>query len=181
MSKRGQFMKKFLYVFLFATLLFTSFPSLSKAEGSVSDGGKSKEVVYSEPAYTEYRPTQKLEKENQIKPLGLDFARGTVSCYVMDSDAFCPWNIQVGGDVITYSNVTVVIEKNHGFLSGGWKHFKTHYQTYPVNISTSTIRGEVSNRLASGSYRVKLGGNFTTMKNGVYQAWANGYSYFEIK
>ncbi|MFZ3590611.1 hypothetical protein ACOI1C_15510 [Bacillus sp. DJP31] len=99
----------------------------------------------------------------------------------MSSNAYCPWTIQVGGDVITYSNVIVYLERYEGFLSGGWERYSTFKFQYPVNIATSTIRNEASFNLPKGSYRVKLGGNFTTAKNGVYSAIANGPSYFDIK
>ncbi|WP_404450240.1 hypothetical protein LG307_10640 [Sutcliffiella horikoshii] len=169
-------MKNFLYGVI-VVLLFSSFPNFTNAE-EIVDSAPS--PVYSEPAFTEFQPIENKSHE-EFTTFGLTFASGTVSCYVIGSDSFCPWTIQVGGDVIIRSDVQVIFEKHHGFLSGGWKHYKTRDQKYPVNIATSTIRGEVSERLAPGKYRVKLGGTFITRKNGVYAPVAHGWSYFEIK
>ncbi|MEK4013320.1 hypothetical protein [Peribacillus sp. FSL M8-0224] len=186
-------MRKVLFLFLFSVLLFTSFPNQSKAE----ETGPSKELTEviiqeAEPtidldslpnlANTDYSPNSLSNgNESVITPYGLSFARGTVGCYVISKSAYCPWTIQVGGDVIAYSNVKVTIQKHHGFLKGGWKNYKTHNFSYPINRPTSTIRNESSDRLSAGKYRAKLGGTFRTVKNGTYSAIANGYSYFEVK
>lgn len=76
-------------------------------------------------ANTDYSPNSLSNgNESVITPYGLSFARGTVGCYVISKYAYCPWTIQVGGDVIAYSNVKVTIQKHHGFLNGGWKNYK---------------------------------------------------------
>lgn len=132
-------------------------------------------------AESTFAPKSKTKSSGDFQTLGIDFARGTISCYVIGSDAFCPWTIQVGGDVITYSNVKVYLERDYGWLNGGWEPYSTFSFNYPIYTPSSTIRNEASFRLPKGSYRVKLGGTFTTLKNGVYSAVANGASYFEIK
>ncbi|MGZ9819291.1 hypothetical protein ACXM0N_25860 [Peribacillus simplex] len=138
-------MKNVLYLFLFSVFLITSFPNQTKAE----DTDPSKELTEvitqeAEPtidldllpnlANTDYSPDSLSNgNESVITPYGLSFARGTVGCYVISKTAYCPWTIQVGGDVIAYSNVKVTIQKHHGFLNGGWKNYKTHNFSYPIN------------------------------------------------
>ncbi|TKH05304.1 hypothetical protein FC678_24255 [Peribacillus simplex] len=182
----GYYDEKSAFSIFFSVLLFASFPNQTKAE----ETGPSKELTEliiqeAEPtidldslsnlANTDYSPNSLSNgNESVITPYGLTFARGTVGCYVISKSAYCPWTIQVGGDVIAYSNVKVTIQKHHGFLKGGWKNYKTHNFSYPINRPTSTIRNELSDRLSAGKYRANLGGTFRT-------AIANGYSYFEVK
>lgn len=71
-------------------------------------------------------------------------------------------------------------EKHYGLVQG-WKDYSTFSFKHSVNIPTKTIRNEASFRLASGSYRVKIGGSFITAKNGKYDALANGPFYFTVK
>lgn len=71
-------------------------------------------------------------------------------------------------------------EKHYGLFQG-WKDYSTFSFKHSVNIPTKTIRNEASFRLASGSYRVKIGGSFITAKNGKYDALANGPFYFTVK
>ncbi|MFC6041193.1 hypothetical protein ACFPYN_17400, partial [Paenisporosarcina macmurdoensis] len=150
-----------------------SFPQFKcKKEASVD--------VNTLPNVVETTFTPQSTNTGEFQTYGLSFARGSVSCYTISSNAYCPWNIQVGGDVIIYSNVIVYLERDEGFLNGGWERYSTFNFRYPVNIATSTIRNEASFKLPKGSYRVKLGGNFTTAKNGIYSAVANGSSYFKI-
>lgn len=118
--------------------------------------------------------------DDQNQPRGLSFARGIISCMVMGSDVYCPWTIEVGGDVITYSNVIVFLEKHYGLFQG-WKDYSTFSFKHSVNIPTNRLRNEASFRLAPGNYRVKLGGSFITAKNGKYDALANGPFYFTVK
>lgn len=164
-----------MYFFLFTILLFSSFPNQSQAASTeVTSVGNT--------ATTDYAPiNKKTGTGGGVSTFGLDFARGTVSCYSISNNVYCPWTIQVGGDVISYSNVTVEIQKDHGFLNGGWEPHKTLPFNYRINTPSSTIRNEGSTTLSDGAYRARLGGTFTTVKNGVYGAWANGWSYFEVK
>lgn len=184
-------MKKLLSLILLSVLLISLAPVNTFATESVDYLKEGSDLIITEEkepsvdvstlpnaASTLFAPES---SEDMIQTYGLNFASGTIACYTMGSDAFCPWTIQVGGDVITYSNVIVYLEKDHGWLNGGWEPYSTFKFNYPVNISTSTIRNEASFRLPAGKYRVKLGGNFTTLKNGVYSALANDPANFEIK
>lgn len=130
---------------------------------------------------TEFIFAPESELTNEIQPLGLSFARGFIGCRTVGKDTYCDWNIQVGGDVINYSNVKVIIEKNHGLFGGGWKHYTSTSYNWPVNPPLATIRNQAHYQLPKGSYRAKLGGTFTTVKNGVYSAIANGHHFFEVK
>ncbi|EFI68757.1 hypothetical protein JIN86_19590 [Lysinibacillus sp. HST-98] len=147
---------------------------------SIENYEGNEEAIQSNIGSTTFAPEQS-EQSDEIQTFGLDFARGTISCYVMGSDAFCPWTIQVGGDVITYSNVVVTLKRDEGWLNGGYKDYTTFSFKYPVNIATSTIRNEASFRLPKGHYKAYLGGNFTTAKNGVYSAVVSDPAVFEIK
>lgn len=137
-------MKKVVYLFLFAILLVVGFGNQPQM---VSANTETDSITDGTTAYTDYAPEKSNHSdESQISPLGLDFARGTIACYVIGKDAYCPWTIQVGGDLISYSNVTVEIQKDYGFFNGGWQHYKTHTFRYPINTPSSTIRNESSDR-----------------------------------
>ncbi|WP_146551276.1 hypothetical protein [Rummeliibacillus sp. SL167] len=182
-------MKKWLSIVFLASLLFITLPIVSKAmeieptvEGSevlMTEEQESSVDVNSLPnvANSVFTPGT----TGEMQTFGLKFARGTIGCFTVGSNVYCPWTIEVGGDVIVQSKVIVYLEKDYGFLNGGWKNYSTFSFNYPVNIPTSTISNEASFRLSKGAYRAKLGGSFITAKNGVYSAIANGASYFEIK
>lgn len=183
-------MKKLLRFILLSVLLITLLPGNTFAKEKVEYLKKGSDVIVTE----EKEPSVDVNtlpngatslfapetSGGTYQTYGLSFARGTISCYTIGIDAYCPWTIQVGGDVITYSNVIVYLEKNYGWLNGGWEDYSSFSFKYPVNIATSTIRNEASFRLPAGEYRVRLGGNFTTAKNGIYSAFANDPASFEI-
>ena len=197
-------MKKALYLFLFSLFLIVAIPSQSKAEETVPP--EEEEVV---PETTEVITEERVPSVDEntlpnvstidfevstggptlpgetggpppITTHGLNFAKGTIGCYTMSKNAYCPWTIKVGGDTISYSNVRVYLEKHYGMYKG-WKAYKTFKFDYQIYRPTSTIRNEASAQLTKGKYRATLGGSFLTVKNGRYDAIANGKSYFEVK
>lgn len=185
--------KNVLKIFLSAVILLSLFsPNAFASEKEIPYTEKDSEVTITEeleqsidvnelPNTGEATFTPDSKNNEEFQTFGLSFARGTIGCYTIGSNAYCPWTIQVGGDVVNYSNVVVYLERNEGFLNGGWERYSTFNFNYRVNVPTSTIRNEASFRLPKGSYRAKLGGSFITVKNGKYSAIANGPSYFEIK
>lgn len=189
-------MKKSLSFIMLLALLITIVPGKSLAEESTKlpTIGEGSEIIITEEkepsvdpdtlsntATTIYESESSSGIQSIIKPLGLSFAGGTIACYTIGKNAYCPWTIKVKGDVITYSKVIVYLEKDYGFLKGGWKDYSTFSFKYKVSSPSTHISNEASFRLSKGSYRARLGGSFITLENGPYSAIANGASYFEIK
>lgn len=185
----GKKMKKILFnlfsiLFVVASVFALESKVADAAESDVVSNleevssGNPEQVVQSNIGSTTFSPES---SEGEFQTFGLSFARGTISCMVMGNDAFCPWTIQIGGDVFSYSNVKVTLYRDEGFLNGGYEVYATSSFNHRVIDGGSYLRNEAQWRLPKGHYKAYLGGTFTTVKNGVYSAVASNPAVFEIK
>ncbi|MGG3887415.1 hypothetical protein [Brevibacillus panacihumi] len=107
-------------------------------------------------------------------------ALGVIQCIAQGNRGYCDWNIKVSDDYINYSAVWVIYEQWNS-STGKWTIVETDRFEYRVNPASRIIANQSEfYAYEPGLYRAKLGGTFTTIKNGVYVAGANDPSNFRI-
>ncbi|CAI8927709.1 putative DUF5626 domain-containing protein [Brevibacillus sp. IT-7CA2] len=160
-------MKKFISLMLVTLLVMLSSSFALAKTPSQSEGS------------TIYTP-ENASLSSEVSPTAT--ALGVILCDDIDGDtAYCNWNIKVSDDYISYSAVWVIYELWNS-STGKWTTVDTDRFEYPVNPAVPIIENQsVFIADEPGYYRAKLGGTFTTVKNGVYVAGANNPSNFTIE
>lgn len=119
---------------------------------------------------------------DKIETLDLDWAGGTIVCKTSGNEAYCDWVIKVKGDVITYSNVEVILKRNSGFL-GSYEEYDKRYFNYRLYTPSTFIEDQANfYNLPKGKYKAYMGGSFRTLSNPTpFSPTASDPANFEIK
>ncbi|HHW36172.1 MAG TPA: hypothetical protein GXX18_02565 [Bacillales bacterium] len=165
---------------LIATLFIFIFSNVSWAASNTFD------TLFNEENFTPFikqsdseNSSKETETQNPEATIQASTAGGNVACMNYNGIAECNWYV-TANELITYSNVKVILESYEGFLNGGWKEYDSKNFSYPVNIATKTIRNQANFFVGPGTYRAKFGGSFTTIE-GVYYPFISNPSTFEVQ
>ncbi|MEK3973699.1 hypothetical protein [Psychrobacillus sp. FSL K6-1267] len=131
-------------------------------------------------AQTQYGPEKSNDEE--ISPLKFKIENGFIACMPYGGRTDCNWNIKVTGDYFVYNGVTIDIQKNHGWLNGGWKAYDSYSYNYKISESAniSTLRNTKTFDLPKGEYRARLGGTFILLTNGTFVPIGYDWANFEV-
>jgi hypothetical protein len=158
--------KLLLIIPVFALLLTLGFNNGASAASAES---------VSNEASTQYSPQNKGE----VSTKAIDIENGFIACMAYSGRADCNWHIRISGDIFVYNGVRIDIQKNYGWLNGGWKNYTSYQYNYAISESASitTLRNTKTFTLPKGEYRARLGGTFITAEHGTYTPigydWAN--------
>lgn len=132
-------------------------------------------------AQTQYAP--ETSNDGEISTKAIKIENGFIGCMPYGSRTDCNWNIRVKGDTFVHNGVHINIQKNHGWLNGGWKDYTTYKYNYAISESASitTLRNTRTFSLPKGEYRARLGGTFILLKSGKYIPIGHGWANFTVK
>lgn len=159
-------MKKLTSVFVFILLALTFIIGTASAETVSSTTNFVSANIQTQASVDQSFGTQSAMTTSAI-------AEGVIVCDAEWSGSFgsaiCDWGLNVIGDKITYSNVTVNVQKMS--IYGTYSTIATKTFSYSVNPAKSFIQDQAAfSFLDAGFYRVTLGGSFTCLESGVYVA-----------